>query len=348
TGVGRYLECLLADWAETGLPWAETVVVLKDPSGLDRVPKAAGLRAEVMGASWPGLAWEVGALGRILRPDDLLFAPTNLIPPTWRGRSVLVLFDAIQEVLPEGFPWHVRWRFGPRYRQAARRADRVLVPSWATARDAERIYRVPADRLRVVAPGLDPAFRPSAEEAVMARRVLGLGPHPFFLFVGKRSHRRNVPALLAAFHRHRQGHPDHRLVFVGDGSGRGLGHRRADPGVLDAGYVAEPILRGLLSGALALFYPSAYEGFGLPVIEAMACGCPVVTLRQSALIEAGGAAALYLEAATPDQLAQAMLALATDPALRAERIALGLARATRFRRADFAAAVREELSAAAA
>ena len=124
TGVGRYLEGLLEEWARTGPPLAETLVVLRDPGGLDRVPRAAGLRAEVVGAGWPGLIWERRGLGRMLRPGDLLFAPTNLLPATWRGRSVLVLFDAIQEVRPGDFPWHVRLRFGHRYRRAARRADR--------------------------------------------------------------------------------------------------------------------------------------------------------------------------------------------------------------------------------
>src|SRR5262249_35794157 len=160
TGVGRYLECLLADWAESGLPLAETIVVLKDQGGLDLVPRVDGLRAEVVGERWPGLVWEVRGLGRVLRPDDLLFAPANLVPLNWRGATVLVLHDAIQEVLPESFPRLVRWRFGWRYRRAARVADRVLVPSLATARDVGRVYGVRADRLRVIPPAPDPRFAP--------------------------------------------------------------------------------------------------------------------------------------------------------------------------------------------
>src|SRR4051812_40791722 len=81
TGVGRCLESLLADWAETGLPLAETLVVLRDRGGLSRVPEAPGLEARVVGEGWPGLAWECLGLGRVLRPDDLLFAPANLVPP---------------------------------------------------------------------------------------------------------------------------------------------------------------------------------------------------------------------------------------------------------------------------
>src|SRR4051812_23954816 len=260
TGVGRYLEGLLEEWGATGPPRPETVVVLKDRSGLDRVPGAEGLRAVVVGERWPGLAWERWGLGRVLRRGDLLFAPTNLVPANWRGRTVLVMFDALQEVVPDGFPWHVRIRFGGRYRRAARRAERVLVPSEATARDVRRIYGVPAHRLRVIPPGIGPEFRPLSRdsvEVVEARRTLGLKGDPFFLFVGKRSRRRNVPAILAAFARHRAQHPTHRLVFVGpDPPGADLGPLAPERGLVVAGHVAEPVLVGLMADAVALLYPS--------------------------------------------------------------------------------------------
>ncbi len=297
TGVGRCLESLLDEWAATALPMAETLVVLRDPRGRERVPTADGLTAKVVGAGWPGLAWECLGLRRELRPDDLLFAPANLVPPNWRGQTVLVVYDTLPWSVPESFTWRARLRFGWRYRLAARRADRVIVPSEATARDVERVHGVAPDRLRVIFPGPDPAFRPLPRDSApvqAARRALRLGDAPFFLFVGKRSRRRNVPAILDAFARHRRRHSAHRLVFVGPEDRDALPGPEA--GVVRAGHVAEPTLRGLLADAVALLYPSDYEGFGLPVIEAMASGCPVVTLRNSALTEAGGDAAWYLDA----------------------------------------------------
>ncbi len=341
TGVGRFLEILLADWSRTGPPLSETVVVLHDPAGLDRVPRAEGLRAELIGPGWPGLVWERFGLGRILRPGDLLFAPTNLVPASWRGPTVLVVFDTLQDVRPNDFPRWVRWRFGARYRRAARQADRLLAPSRATARDVARIHGITPERIRVIYPTADPTFRPlrpDSAEVLAARQALGLGTEPFFLFVGKRSRRRNVPAILTAFERHRLRFPSHRLAFVGPTS-----DRLNAPGVVDAGHVSEPVLVGLLASAVGLLYPSEYEGFGLPVVEAMASGCPVVTLRNSALIESGGDAALYLDSASPDQLAFAMHALATDHRKRDALIALGLAHAARFRPATFADAVKKEL-----
>jgi glycosyltransferase involved in cell wall biosynthesis len=348
TGVGRCLESLLAEWAETGLPLAETVVVLRDPSGRARVPEVPGLTAQVVGQGWPGLAWECLGLGRVLRPGDLLFAPANLVPLFWRGPTVLIIYDTLPWSVPESFPWHVRWRFGWRYRLAARRADRVLVPSRATARDVARVHGVAESRIRVVFPGPEPSFRPLAPGAVEvaeARRAVGLGGSPFFLFVGKRSRRRNIPAILDAFAQHRQAHPEHRLVFVGPDEGPAL---PAAPGVVASGHVSEPVLRGLLADALALLYPSNYEGFGLPVVEALASGCPVVTLRNSALTEAGGDAPWYLEAPEPALLARAMDALANDPRTRAARVAAGLAHVARYSRARFAREVKDELQSAAA
>lgn len=347
TGVGRCLESLLAEWAESGLPLAEAVVVLRDRRGLERVPRVEGLKAKVIGEGWPGLVWDCFGLGRELRPGDLLFAPANLVPLPWRGPTVLVIYDTLPWVVPESFPRHVRWRFGWRYRLAARRADRVLVPSRATGDDVARVHGIPAERIRVVYPAPEPAFRPpppGSRSVEDARRHVGLDDSPFFLFVGKRSVRRNVPALLEAFALHRRDHPAHRLVFVGPDDDPLPG---PDAATLRAGHVPEPVLRGLLAGAVALLYPSNYEGFGLPVVEALATGCPVVTLRNSALTEAGGDAPWYLDSPEPLGLARVLGRLATDPRQRDHRIALGFAHVARFSRARFATEVKAELIAEA-
>jgi glycosyltransferase involved in cell wall biosynthesis len=348
TGVGRCLESLLAAWAESELPLSETLVVLRDRAGRERVPSVPGLSAKVVGEGWPGIIWETLGLARELRPDDLLFAPANLVPMPWRGRTVVVIYDTLPWSVPESFPWHVRWRFGWRYRHAARRADRILVPSRATAEDVARVHDVPESRLRVIPLAPEPHFGPLAAgsaEVREARKQIGLADAPFFLFVGKRSKRRNVPAILEAFAHLRRRHPEHRLVFAGPDSPGAL--PGPEENVIRAGHVAENLLRGLLANARALLYPSDYEGFGLPVVEALASGCPVITLRNSALTEAGGDAAWYLDSADADSLASAMTVLSNDNDERARRVTRGLAHVSRFSRARYAGAVREELVRAA-
>jgi glycosyltransferase involved in cell wall biosynthesis len=352
TGVGRYLEILLHEWSRTGLPLEPTIVVLKDPAARAAIPNCSTIERVVVGTNWPGLAWECWGLGQILRPDDLLFAPTNLVPPNWRGRTALVLFDALQEVLPKTFSRWARWRFGLRYRLAAQRADRVIVPSQSTASDVARIYGVPADRLRVIYPAPDHGFRlydPGSEIVRQARQTAGVESNPFFLFVGKRSQRRNIPAIVQAFRRVHEQRPDHRLLFVGpDASGIDGQPLRAERGITVAGHVTDEVLQGLMASATALLYPSDYEGFGLPIVEALASGCPVITLRNSALIEAGGEAAWYLDAADPRALADTMLRVMLDDTERNKRVRLGLNHAANLRPARFAERVKHELVSLAA
>jgi glycosyltransferase involved in cell wall biosynthesis len=345
TGVGRYLETLLDGWAGTGWPLDDVVVVLEDPAGRDRLPR--GVTVEVGGTGWPGLVWERLVLRRMLRDGDVLFAPTNLVPRGWNGPTVLVVFDTLLEAVPGTFPRSVRWRFRGRYRASARRATRVIVPSEATRRDVVGYYGIDPARVRTIYPSIGPEFRPRTSDdplVVASRRAIGVEACPFFLFVGKRSRRRNVGAVVEGFRRHRERFPDARLIFVGPGGGEEVPDGR--DGVTIAGHVADDVLLGLLASASATLYPSDYEGFGLPVVEAMASGSPVVTLRTSALVESGGEAAVYLDHADAESISEALDRLSGDVDMRQEYVDRGLIQAAKFRDNGFAEAVSEEIRAA--
>ena len=350
TGVGRYLETLLEEWSVVGPPWEPAIVALTDPTAPARLPKIDGLDYRVIGANWPGLAWERFGLGRLLRRGDLLFAPANFVPTHWRGPTVSVIHDLIQFVQPSSFSWRVRAWYGWRYRLAASRSHRILTPSHATARDVTSRLKVPPQRVVVAHPGIGPEFLPVRRDSARARQVRrasGLRDEDrYFLFLGKRTRRRRVDLLLKAYQNARLQRPDlvERLVLGGKPSFDTDTLPASLPeGVLDAGYLPESHLRIWLSGATALIYPSDYEGFGLPVIEAMACGCPVVTCRNSALTEAGGDAAIYLERLDVESLTATLLRLADDHDQRQIHIDRGLRHVAAFSRSRFARIVADEL-----
>jgi glycosyltransferase involved in cell wall biosynthesis len=224
-----------------------------------------------------------------------------------------------------------------------RRADHLIAVSEATRRDAIELLGISPDRITVVPHGVDARlFRPTAPDT--ARSLVGERygiSRPYFFYVGGFDYRKNVSALLGAFLEVADAH-DILLVIAGLPGKFGVHLRREAEGRHRAdrirwlGYVPEGDLRALYAGSLALVYPSLYEGFGLPVLEAMSCGAPVLTSPLSSLPEVAGDAALYVDPGSPAELAAALRRLAAEPALRAELRERGLERAQRFSWTDTA------------
>jgi glycosyltransferase involved in cell wall biosynthesis len=221
-------------------------------------------------------------------------------------------------------------------RAAVRRADHLLAISEHTRRDLIDLLGAPPAGVTVTHCGVDPTFRPLDAAQVAAWRARYGLPERFILYVGTLEPRKNVPRLLDAYARLRRRGPVPPLVLVG---GRGWRHAAIDArlaalGLGDAvrflGYVPAAELPLCYNAAGVFVYPSLYEGFGLPPLEALACGTPVVTSNAASLPEAVGDAAVLVDPRDPAALADALAAALADEPLRQRLRAAGLAQARRF------------------
>jgi len=257
-----------------------------------------------------------------------------------RGRrgSVVTIHDLSAERLPGLGRRRIGQRLASRKtRWTAQRADRVIVHSHSGAADVEATFGVPADRIAVVPLGVGPDFFPEPppqQEAVRAR--VAPGREGFILCCGSLEPRKDVPSLLRAFAGLAQVRNRYRLVLAG-GSGRAsaeVASLAARLGLGDAvaqvGYLELAELRALYGAAALFVLPSLYEGFGLPVLEAMACGTPVVATNAASLPEVVGDAGLLAPPGDPDALAASMARVLEDRDLAADLRRRGLERAKRF------------------
>ncbi len=270
-----------------------------------------------------GHAWEQLALPLLARRADLLYCPANLAPLASR-RNAVVIHDLAALAHPE---WYGR-TYGAWQRVVlpvvARRARLVLtVSSFAQGEIVERLG-IPEGSVAVVSNGVSDAFSPSADPGP-ARAALGLD-RPYVLTLATRSARKNLAVLGEAAAALRP----HGIELVSAGGGRGYLRGGGHPPGRQLGYVHEHLLPGLYAGARACAMPSLYEGFGLPCLEAMACGTPVVASDRAALPETCGDAALLADPHDPDAFAAAVVRAATDEAERNRLIAAGRARAATF------------------
>lgn len=306
----------------------------------DRVPPAGLLGADVCPElrviPFPRLWTHVRLSGEMLRrPPDVLFVPAHVLPLLHPRRSVVTVHDLGYLYYPEA---HTRWQrvylhWSTRWN--ARQSTHIVVDSEATKADLAERYCVPAEKMTAVYPGRDETLRPVTDPAMLAavRARYGLGEQ-YILHVGTLQPRKNLLRLVEAFAR--IGDRGVQLVLAGK---RGwlaepLLRRVEELGLSQAvrfpGYVEEADLPALLSGAACFAFPSLYEGFGFPVLEAQACGTPVVASNASSIPEVAGDGALLVDAHDTAALAQAMVRVLSDETLRAELIARGLANVQRF------------------
>jgi glycosyltransferase involved in cell wall biosynthesis len=271
-----------------------------------------------------GFWWQQRTLPKRLRQGDfdLLWSPLGTLPQSVPVPSVVTVHDLTPLLFPYWHSWRNRVTFRRQLPGTLRTAKRIVAVSHATARDLEHRFPTCADRVRVIPNGVDPRLAPAPGPQIDTIRHSFDAPRGYVLFVGTLEPRKNLTTLLDAWERVRDRLPDSPPLLIAGGKGwRSAALRRRlqrAPGVRYLGRLPRARLIEVLQGALAFVYPSLYEGFGLPVVEAMACGLAVVTSDRSSLPEVVGDAGIQVNPRHTRDLAAAIVKLIEDPQLRAE------------------------------
>lgn len=329
TGVGVYARELAAHLGGPAVemfPWRHALA----PAGSGALRILRGLQLT---------RWFQVEAPRAARRDGIqvFHSPCSVGPLRLPCSQVMTVHDAVALTMPSQYGAVDRLYFRLFSVVAARRSRIVVVPSAAAREEIARAYRIPAARLRVIPEAAALRFRPvppAEQAAVLARYGLRA---PYILFVGADVPRKNVPRLLEAYAAaRRDARIDAPLVLIGPPHpatrasrqtaqrlGLGSDLRRLD-------WVPDDDLPALYSAATCLAYPSLAEGFGLPILEAMACGTPVLTSTCSAMPEVAGDAAVLVDPRSPEAMAAGLVRLLTEPGLREELRARGLAWARGF------------------
>ena len=293
---------------------------------VDRRLPVHGLNLAWNRLGWPSLDRLVGG------PLDLVHSPHPLIVPCRKGKQIVTLHDLFFLKHPEMVGGEVRRDYVALVREHVRRADGVLCVSEFTAAEARRLLAVPDEKIAVTPHGIEAVFHEEPAPSRVDERLRRLGlPRGGILYLGSDEKRKNLVTLVMAYltlARRRSEVPP--LVLVGPGSQWAQGGSRIGPQIRATGYLDREDVRALLAASSMLVLPSLEEGFGLPVIEAMAAGLPVVCSAGSALSEVAGEAALLVDALDANGLARSVERLLDDAGLALDLRRRGRERARLF------------------
>lgn len=305
----------------------------------DLLPRSDNFQEKIL--KWPFKRfWTLGRMGleMTVHKPDVLFVPSHTFPLNGGKKNVITWHDIGYERYPENY---TRWELASLkqgIKHALKIADQIIAISEFTKDEMIRIYGIEPDRIKVIHLGCDHDFwRPAANDRIAEFRQKNNLFLPYFVFIGRLSMKKNVIGLIRMFNQFRESSDQpYNLILVGNESP--VNHElneeikispfRRD--IIKMGWRPTADLPIILSGATSLIFPSIYEGFGLPSVEAMACGCPVIASNSSALPEVIGDGGLFAETHDINGFAGQMLKLSHDTELREKIIANGLKRAQHF------------------
>jgi glycosyltransferase involved in cell wall biosynthesis len=270
---------------------------------------------------------------------DLLHEPHYVLPPLVPCRAVVTIHDCIHLRFPQYLPHRLAHTYARAFLwTATHQANRIITVSEASKRDILQYFRIPPEKIEVIYNGIDERFwmPPDADEMGRVSERYQLTSQ-FILYAGNIKPHKNLERLIEAFHQlRRSGFDELKLLIIGDEISKYATLRRAvhryklHKHVRFFGFVSDQTLAALYRLAAVFVFPSLYEGFGLPPLEAMASGTPVVTSNVSSLPEVVGDAALLIDPYSPEAIANGIRMVLTDPVLREDLRTRGLARAKEF------------------
>lgn len=268
---------------------------------------------------------------------DIFFSPDGFIP---LGMSIPKV-SMVHDVAYLRYPEHLQPRIRAFYKKWMGRylayTDHIITVSEFSKREIIAGYNIPADKISVVYNGITDAYKPISEEQKKHTRDRYTNGKPYFVYLGAIHPRKNILTLVKAFEHFKSSHPsEHQLVLAGRASWhteevfKTITESKWKDSIHLPGYVATTEATSLVASAEAMIYPSLYEGFGLPLVEAMACGVPVICSNVSSLPEVAGNAALLFDPMDAAQLAHHMEKISSDDGLRKEMITFGAERSKYF------------------
>lgn len=337
-GIGRYMRCLVE--AVLAQESEHDFLLILPPDAQDMI-SIAGRSAKKLccSAKYYSLHEQV-ELPRILRAYkiDLFHSPHFMLPLVRPCAAVVTLHDVIYLACKEDLPsaagrLYYRWMTAA----AARMADRIITVSEFSKSDIVRRLDADPDKIDVIYSGVSPVFQRIGDSGLLeaVRRRYRIS-RPFILYAGIYKPRKNHAGLLRAFRELRANGIDAELVIAGPMNGGEAGLKRLTreleiaEAVKLTGSVSDSELCALYSAARLYACPSLYEGFGFTLLEAMACGTPVICSQETSLPEVAGDAALYADARSPEQFAAALSRALSDDNLRAEMVQKGYSNCQRF------------------